>query len=158
GMREEEIYSSAGLTEVAKRLPELALPVRPRFVEDLLCLPSAGGIYVLGAEPQFLGGTTVALVFHKLVPLLNGRRTVDEIALDLPDLSHRALTDILTLLMMHGLIEEGAVNAPKTPLPASDVLCQSAFYSRYLRVTGRYRDRGGPLARLARAHVCVALA
>jgi SagB-type dehydrogenase family enzyme len=34
---------------------------------------------------------------------------------------------------------------------------QSVFYSRYLRVTGRYTDRGGPLARLAKAHVCVAL-
>jgi SagB-type dehydrogenase family enzyme len=156
-MHEEEIYSAAGLTEAAERLPELALPAQPRFVEDLLCVNCGGGIYVLGAEPQFLGGATIGLVFDKLLPLLSGQRTVDEIALDLPELSHRALTDILTLLMMHGLIEEGAVKTPKTPLPDSEILGQSAFYSRYLRVTGRYTNRGGPLDRLASAYVCVAL-
>jgi SagB-type dehydrogenase family enzyme len=156
-MHEVEVYNATGLTSAAEQLPELTLPVKPRFVEDLLCLPHNGGYYVLGAEPQFLGGATIGWVFEKLVPQLRGLKTVDEIANELPDIAPRALTDVLTLLLMHGMIEEGAAPFAKTPLSPDETTRQATYYSRYLRITGRYTDRDAPLNHLAETNVCIAL-
>ncbi len=156
-MHEVEIYNARGLTYAAEQLPELTLPIKPRFIEDLLCLPHNGGFYVIGTEPQFIGGATIGLVFEKLVPKLRGLKTVDEIAKEIPDIARGALTDILTLLLMHGMIEEGSAPPVKTPLSPDEAKRQAAYYSRYLRITGRYTDRGAPLNHLAETNVCIAL-
>ncbi len=145
-----EVYGARGYGELG--LEELALPAQPRVVEDLLILPVRSGIYVLGGEPpQHLSGQTAAWLFESLVPLLDGTRNLHDLLDACEGLHEDMLRDMLTFLLMHGLIEQEEGDA--APDSVAEDAPLAVFFSRYLRLTGRHARRAGPIANLRQAHV-----
>ena len=133
------VYSASGLSEAVGQVGELALPTCPRFVDDLLCLPSGEGVYILGGESQYLGGATVEWLFSNLIPALDGKTTLEKLRERFAELPSTSLDDMLFLLQMHGMIEAGSTEfelSRRSP-PDRSLESQMIFFSRYLRITGR---------------------
>jgi SagB-type dehydrogenase family enzyme len=151
-----ELYQAAGLGRSVSLIEEISLPQRPRFVADLLCLPYRGAVHIVGGENQSLGGTSADWLFTSLVPELDGATTVAELHDRFRDLPPQALDDVLYLLRMHGLLEEGPpADDPRIRDLESRYGKQMAFFSRYLRVTGRHANRYEVQASLGQAAVLV---
>lgn len=153
-----EEYSATGFGRLARNIDELRVPERPRFVSDLLCVSAEGSaFYIFGGEPQVLHGATVEWLVTTLLPKLDGTRTVDELAQCLPELSEEALSDVLHLLRLHGMLE-GAPEPVGDSAPESlerEYAKQMTFFSRYLRVTGSCRNRYEAQQRLQASRVAV---
>jgi len=138
-----EEYSAAGLGRVAHSIRELQVPERPRFVKDLLCIPSEGSVYLFGGETQLLQGGSVDWLLTTMAPKLDGTRTLTELRQCFPELSDEAFSDVLHLLLLHGMLEAGpepSFHAAQEVLEA-EYGRQMTFFSRYLRVTGSCRNR-----------------
>jgi hypothetical protein len=102
--------SAAGSPRRAADHPwELRLPARPRFIEDLVRVPiGPRGVLLLGGEGGALQGASIAWVLSELVPLLDGRRSLGELSESLAGVSQQDLEEVLRLLWMNGMLEEGA--------------------------------------------------
>jgi len=97
-MEHPHMERSEGIGLRNARIWEMRLPVRPRFVSDLLAVVSGTGIHVLGAAPLTLRGESAAWVIEELAPLLDGTRTVASLYAQMPDVSEGSLLDVLHLL------------------------------------------------------------
>ncbi|WP_437755143.1 SagB family peptide dehydrogenase [Sorangium sp. So ce1389] len=139
--RSDDAYEARDLSRFAELYWELRCPERPRFVEDLLRVALPGGdLHVLGGEAQIIQGASLPWVMENLVPLLDGTRTVGDVEAAFPGIAAPDLRDAIHLMHMHGMLEEGegaAADEAGEPRRA-----QRAFFSRYLRRTGRNRSRG----------------
>ncbi|WP_437610996.1 SagB family peptide dehydrogenase [Sorangium sp. So ce834] len=137
----DDAYEARDLSRFAELYWELRCPERPRFVEDLLRVTLPGGaLHVLGGEAQIIQGASLPWVMENLVPLLDGTRTVGDVEAAFPGVVASDLRDAIHLMHMHGMLEEGegaAADEAEEPRRA-----QRAFFSRYLRRTGRNRSRG----------------
>ncbi len=99
-----------------------------------------GALHVVGGEAQIIQGASLPWVMENLVPLLDGTRTVGDVEAAFPGVVASDLRDAIHLMHMHGMLEEGegaAADEAEEPRRA-----QRAFFSRYLRRTGRNRSRG----------------
>src|SRR5207253_9961343 len=87
---------------------DLRLPERPRLIPELLVLPvGADGLLFVGAEEeQVIRGRSARGALRSLLPELDGRRTLAELAQALP-LSATQLTGMVSLLFSRGLLEDG---------------------------------------------------
>jgi len=130
---------------------DLELPARPRFVAELVAVPLEDGVlYVGGEQPQVLRGRSARPVLDRVVPLLDGTRTLAEIAAEVPGLAPEQVRDIVSLLRSRGLLEDGA------PAPRTDRLAEvGAFLGRFVDVSRVNADRDAALARLAATSVGV---
>ncbi|WP_437305926.1 SagB family peptide dehydrogenase [Sorangium sp. So ce388] len=150
--RSDDAYEARDLSRFAELYWELRCPERPRFVEDLLRVALPGGdLHVLGGEAQVIQGASLPWVMENLVPLLDGTRTVGDVEAAFPGIAASDLRDAIHLMHMHGMLEEGegaAADEADEPRRA-----QRAFFSRYLRRTGRNRSRGEAQRALEAARV-----
>src|SRR5262245_8634146 len=94
---DRETVAASGLSRMAGRVKELWLPRLPRFPEDFRFVPCADGVMVLGAEVQTLRGESVGWVVDRIVPQLDGTRTIAELLEVLPGLREEILRDVLHL-------------------------------------------------------------
>lgn len=154
---EADVYRSEGMGLRSSRIWELRLPTRPSFVQDLFAVPVPGGVHVLGADGMTLGGESATWVLSDLAPLLDGTRTIAELRAELPDISASSLLDVLYLMHMHGMLEEGDdVASPDWRMEVDKRFgAQGKYFSRYLRVTGHCRNRYDAQRALAGARVGV---
>jgi len=135
--------------------PELHLPSHPRVPPELLQLPlGPSSLLFEGARgTQVVGGRSARTLLPQVLPLMDGTRSIDQLQQALPQLSARALRDIVTLLYSRGLLEDGtpgeADPAPQAPAALA------AFAGRFNDVTRVNRHRGEALQRLADARVAV---
>jgi SagB-type dehydrogenase family enzyme len=131
---------------------EMTLPERPRLVPELHVFPfGRDGMIVDGAgAPQVLGGASARVVLPRLMRLLDGTRSLDEIAAALPRYSATAIRDAVWLLYSRGLLEDGA-----SPAPPPELADMDAFLGRFIDVTRVNRNRGEALARLASARLAI---
>jgi SagB-type dehydrogenase family enzyme len=138
-----DVERSDGIGLRNAQIWEMRLPVRPRFVSDLLAIPVGTGIHLIGADPLTLGGASATWVIEDLAPLLDGTRTVASLLAEVSDVSESSLLDVLHLLHMHGMLEEGEdVSAPQWRVEITRRFGpQMEYFSRYLRVTGHCRNR-----------------
>jgi SagB-type dehydrogenase family enzyme len=141
--------SSQTLGERFAEDPELRLPEFPRLPPELLQLPlGPTSLLFEGARgTQVVGGKSARTVLPQVLPLLDGKHDMAALQRELPQLSAKALRDIVTLLFSRGLLEDGCVEGPATPL--------SSFAGRYNDVTRVNRHRGEAVGRLAKAKVIV---
>lgn len=132
--------------------PELELPERPRFIPELVTLPfGADGLLVVGAnDRQLLRGRAARTLLPELLPLLDGRRTLDELAAAVPSLSATGVRDVIALLQSRGLLEDGDPGPPQPGLEHVD-----AFAGRYVDITRVNRNRAEVLGRVARTAILV---
>ncbi len=149
-----DAYEARDLSRIAERHAELRGPARPRFVGDLLCVPlGPDRIFVVGGEAQTLQGGGVSWLMTTLVPLLDGTRTVADLAAQFPLVAPADLKDAIHLLHLHGMLED----AGEAPLPPAAGAPETAIYfSRYLRRTGRHVSGRAAQRALEAARVCVA--
>jgi SagB-type dehydrogenase family enzyme len=87
--------------------PPAKLPAYPRFIREAVLIPTPEGLLVDGtAEPSIIrtGPNADSLLY--LVSLLDGTRTVTDLAHLLPGIRGEDLTDTLTLLNKIDLLEE----------------------------------------------------
>lgn len=129
--------------------PELRLPQQPRFVPEVLVIPyGATGLLFEGAfGTQVLNGRAARGFIPRLLPLLDGSRSLADLRLTFPSMPENSLRDTIALLYSRGLLEDGLA---ATPPELEDV---AAFAGRYVDVTRVNRNRGEVLARLAAARI-----
>jgi len=153
-----EEYSAANLSAVTDQFAELRIPEQPRLVTDLfpVALP-AGGMHLIGAAPKTLRGASLGWMVRTLFPLLDGTRTLAALGEALPAVSPSSLRDVLSLLRMHGMLEEGrdAGSEHERGMLEQTHGPQMAFFSRYLWLTGRHPNRFSAQRALAAARVAV---
>ena len=129
---------------------DLALPERPRLIPELLCLGLEGGFQFVGGEhEQVIRGKSVHTLLPRLLPLLDGRRTLAEIARAAPGVPAAHVAGAVSLLYSRGLLEEGAA--------ASEARCPDvlAFLGRHIDVSRANPNRETAFARLAVASVLI---
>ncbi len=132
--------------------PEFALPARPRFIPEVLVIPYGQNALLFegGRELQVISGKSARTFLPRLLPLLDGRHTIEELSARFPQLPANAVRDAVVLLYTRGLLEDGD---PGEPPPGQDAL--AAFAGRYCDVTRVSASRRQVLDRLAAARVAV---
>lgn len=133
---------------------DLALPRRPRLIPELLILPFGedGLLFVGGEQTQVVRGRSARSLLPRLHPLLDGRRTLDDLQGDLPDVSPETVRHAVSLLYSRGLLEDGA------PISADGVGLEDvhSFFGRFVDVTRCNAGREQAVSRLAGSCVLVA--
>ncbi len=130
--------------------PELSLPIRPRFIPEVVAVPfGANGLIFDGVRDlQVIAGRSVRDLLPRLLPLLDGAKTIDELHTALPHLPVSALVDAIALLYSRGLIEDGAEPHETGAL--------ASYVGRYSDVTRVNSSRATALDRLAK--MCIGVA
>lgn len=136
--------------------PQMALPKRPRLPEDLAQVRyDRRTLVFLGTLGEMvLRGGAVENLLPRLLPVLDGRRSSEELAREVPGFSPSQVLDALHLLSVQGLLEEG--DTSEVRLGREDVQAfrpQLRFFSRYLGLTRACRHRYEVLERLRTASV-----
>jgi SagB-type dehydrogenase family enzyme len=130
--------------------PAFHLPARPRFPRELLVIPTDDGICVEGAfERQLLRGKAAQDFVPRLIALLDGTRSLDDLAAAFPGRPPEHVAHAITLLYSRGLLEDG-------PLDASDESDVRSFLGRFVDNTRHHRNRDDAAALLATASATIA--
>lgn len=140
--------------QVADYDPQFQLPVLPRFAKGLQCVPMVDGLLIHGSESlQVLRGRSATIFLPRLIPLLDGSRTVEEISKEFPQHSPQDIKNALALLYARGLLEDGkgdeGVDLGQFP---SEIL---EFYRRHTDTTRVNRSAGEGLHRLKQSKIAV---
>lgn len=127
------------------------MPVRPRFLKELVTVPLPDGLLIEGAgERQVLRGPAATALLPRLLPLLDGTRTLPEVAALLPELRAQSLHDAVALLYTRGVLEDAAAGVA---LPEDADPNQVAFFRRSVDVTRVHRSGSCAVARLSESHI-----
>ena len=134
--------------------PQFALPHCPHFPAEFVTIPIADGLLIDGGdELQVFRGRATKVLLPRLLPLLDGTRTLQQIAENLPDISFQAIYNALSLLYTRGLLEDSAAD-PITN--GENVNPQTlAFFRRYVDNTRVNRSALQAQARLQQTEVIV---
>ncbi len=132
------------------RDPDVTLPERPRLIPELAAVPyGADGILFAGSEnTEVVRGQSARTLLPRVLPLLDGSRTLRALAEALPDIPPQHVIAIVSLLYSRGLLEDGRPVAPAFPHVA-------AFAGRSIDSSRMNRNRDEAMARLAAARVRV---
>ena len=131
---------------------DLVPPDHPRIPPELLVMPfdEDGLLFVGTREPQLIRGKAARDLLPRLVPQLNGRSTVEELASRFPQLTPGTIRNAVTLLYSRGLLEDGC-----PPPAAADLQDVDSFLGRFVDVTRVNRNRRQALDRLQASSVLV---
>ncbi|HEX6545259.1 MAG TPA: SagB family peptide dehydrogenase, partial [Bryobacteraceae bacterium] len=104
-------------------------------------------------EQQVLRGPAIKNLLPQLVPLLDGTRSMDQLAEDLPQLPPRAIHNAIALLYARGVLEDSAAD----PASGTDSFEQEtlAFFRRYVDATRVNRSGAEAYDRLRNAETAV---
>lgn len=132
--------------------PNITLPRLPRILPEIQVIPQgvSGLLFVGTSEPQLIKGRSVRTTLPKILEKLNGKRTMEDLALELPFLSRKSLVNVVSLLYSCGLLEDG--NTPPPPARFKDV---DAFAGRFIDVTRLNRNRSDVLKRLYNTRLAI---
>jgi SagB-type dehydrogenase family enzyme len=132
---------------------ERELPLRPRFIDELVVAPIADGIAVDGTDQLHLvWGETATNVLPSLIPLLDGTRTVAELSAALPHVPAQRLQSVLSSLHAWGLVEEGTQPGVNDLVPNPNTL---SFFRRYVGAAGLNRNGLEAYERLVSTEVLI---
>lgn len=131
---------------------DLSFPDRPRLIPEVLVLPfREDGLLFVGAEsPQVIRGRSARSLLPKVLPLLDGRRRLEEVAIA-SGISASTLRDVVILLFSRGLLEDATAGEAEV----AELAELSSFLGRFNDVSRCNRNRTEALARLAQASVRV---
>lgn len=134
--------------------PQFRLPRLPRLAPGLVIVHTAEGVLVEGGPTrQLLSGAAAADVFERLVPLLDGTRTVPDLASEL-EIGELAAHSSVSLLYATGLLEDAA-DEPKITTDRSP---QHQFFARSIDSTQVNTSGAEAVQRLQDATIAVAIA
>lgn len=132
--------------------PEFALPLRPRYIPEVLTVPYGQNALLFEGvrDMQVIAGKSARTFLPRLLPLLDGLHTLAELQARFPRLPASAVRDAVVLLYTRGLLEDGDPGAAPPGLEALD-----AFAGRYCDVTRVNPSRREAMGRLTAARVAV---
>ena len=147
-----------GLAQRVAHDPQIQLPTYPRMPEDIVKIWFTQQLLVLGGpiDDIALRGKSVENLLPQLLPLLQGRLTMDQIVERIHGFRSQSVRDALVLLYMQGVIEEGAIpfqNLNRELIKAFN--SQLKFYSRYIDYTHANINRYEVLSRMQASSVLV---
>lgn len=95
-----------------RELVDATLPVRPHFLPGLVVARTDQGLVIDGASQlHVLWGETAKNVLPAMIDLMDGTRTVTEIAAFFPNLTLQQIQEPISSLCKWGLVEEGTGDA-----------------------------------------------
>lgn len=150
------MLDNKSLVRFAARDEQLRLPLRPRMPEDMVKIwHNRQTLVVFGsAEEVVFRGKAVAVLLPQLIPCLSGRLSVEEITGRIQGARPDSVIEALTMLHMHGLLEEGLVSTPGLSRElVKDFEPLLKFFSRYVDVTRVCANRYEVLGRLRASSV-----
>jgi hypothetical protein len=134
-----------GLTEGG---PDVA--ARPHSIDGLVVMPMSDAVVFEGAaRRQVLRGRDATSMIPRLIRLLDGTRTADDVATSLPGVPPGHVRKGLALLWSLGLVEDAA--GPPVPADADPAL--AGCVRRLIGTRAGHRRTGEILCRLSRARV-----
>jgi SagB-type dehydrogenase family enzyme len=144
------VVDARWIAQSFSRDPDMSLPERPRLIPELVAVPcGADGILFAGAETtELIRGKSTRTLLPRVLPLLDGTRTLPELAQSLHDVPPQHVIGVISLLYSRGLLEDGRPGEQAFPHVA-------AFAGRYSDASRVNRNRGEAMARLAAARVRV---
>ncbi|WP_146082590.1 MULTISPECIES: hypothetical protein [unclassified Rathayibacter] len=151
-MSESGVLGAEAMGVAALTDPQFRLPRRPRLAPGLVVVPGDDGVLVEGGPTrQLLGGRAAGAVLGALLPLLDGSRSIEELAAE-TGRALRATHSAVALLYASGLLED-AQGAPDVTGADPAAL---AFYSRSIDSTRVNASGAEAVQRLRTSRVLVA--
>jgi len=91
------------------------LPRKPAIRKTVQIIPVSDSALMFkeGKKIQAMRGGAVSLMMERLIPLLDGSRTVEEIMAPLKDINREEMLKILGLLHIRGILEDASIVALK---------------------------------------------
>jgi SagB-type dehydrogenase family enzyme len=133
---------------------QFVVPVRPCLVPGLVQVPLDDGLAFVGtgSRQTVLRGRTATTLIPRLLPALDGTRTVAELAEAQRDVAEADLRACVSLLYLSGILQDGPAVPWEGPIPPEVV----DYLGRHLDTTRVNRSRNEACGRLARTRVLVA--
>ncbi|WP_067697111.1 hypothetical protein [Actinoplanes awajinensis] len=152
--RHEGRMSAATMAYVTGVDPQFQVPDRPCLVPGLVTVPLDDGLAFAGGGNRntALRGRTATTLIPRLLPELDGARTVPELAAALPGVSERTLYACVSMLYVSGLLQNGPAGDELTLIPAEVI----DYLGRNLDTTRVNRSRSEAGDRLAQIRVLLA--
>ena len=129
------------------------IPTRPRFIEEAVAVVLPDRVVLDGlAEARLLSGRFAVSVLPKLLPLMDGSRTLTQLKDSFPELTLQNLEQFVSILSEKGII-------PEQPRPdlgqADDTTNTLGFFGRMAGFTGANSCGDEAWARFCQAPVLV---
>ncbi|WZX99233.1 SagB family peptide dehydrogenase [Bacillus sp. FSL W7-1360] len=153
-MRNIPLVSSEEMGRATQLDPQLRLPEKPCMSDAFQVIPLPDGMMVHGGENlQVLRGKAATQFLPQLVPLLNGQKTIEELSYLFPQYSLEAIRDVISLLYVRGLLEDGEGDAG---IDLEEYEPEGlAFFRRHTDSTRVNRSAGEGLNRLKNTSILV---
>ncbi|THA46552.1 nitroreductase family protein [Streptomyces sp. A1136] len=150
-MADNKLISAEEMRRAVAQDPQFSAPKQPALCRGLVVVPFSDGILVEGAPTrQVLRGAAARDLTARLLPLLDGARTVTQLAEQMV-VPVQHIEQVIALLYTCGLLEEGAGN---TAVMAADGAA-AIFWSRSLDSTRVNRNAIEAMQRLNGTRVAV---
>jgi SagB-type dehydrogenase family enzyme len=132
---------------------DLFLPARLRLIPEMVVVEygTDGLLFSGGEQLEVIRGKSARTLLMRALPLLDGSRTLEEIAGSEPGLSRKTLHDIVSLLFSRGLLEDAAPEGDEE-IAYPEL---GSYAGRFVDVTRSNRNRQEALARLEASSVAV---
>lgn len=154
-MNEQKVITAQAMGNAVKLDPQFAMPRKPFFARELVIVPLADGLLVDGTgEQQVLRGKATQTLLPRLLPLLDGTRTLDQVVEALPNLPRESIINAVALLYTRGLLEDSAADPDEPTLKEINPQIL-AFFRRHVDVTRVNHSSLEALARLVHAQIAL---
>jgi SagB-type dehydrogenase family enzyme len=128
----------------------------PHFLDELVVIPFEDGLIVDGNEQmRTLRGAATSKIIPRLMALMDGSRTFQQLETALPEVPSEDLRRIVSALVQNGMVETGPCSAPVTTIATEDTL---GFFRRFVGATACNRNGYSACARLDMSHVVIIVA
>ncbi|HZU66450.1 MAG TPA: SagB family peptide dehydrogenase [Ktedonobacteraceae bacterium] len=152
---EQKLIAAEAMARAVRLDPQFAMPQRPHFPAELVVVPMEDGLLVEGGEDsQVLRGKATRSLLPRLLPLLDGSRSLEQLAQAIPGVPAESIYNAVALLYTRGLLEDAAFD-PQDADPARFDPHMLAFFRRYVDVTRVNRSALQALARLGQSQVVI---
>src|SRR5688572_16199322 len=144
------------LSTLIEHDPQMQLPQQPRLSKDFVKIWGSSQLLIIGGSTTdvVFRGKSVSTVLPQLLPLLNGRLTIGQIAAQVTGYSEQVVRDAISLLYMRGLLEEGKFASKYVNKEiVQGFKSQLKFYGRYVDQTRYSKSRYQVLERLLSSRV-----
>ncbi|GLW30281.1 hypothetical protein [Actinoplanes regularis] len=134
--------------------PQFTVPVRPCLAPGLVQVPLVDGMAFVGTgnRQTVLRGRAAVRLIPRLLPALDGTRTVAQLTEVLPDVRESDLSACVSLLYVSGLLQDGPAGTVLEVIPPE----VAGYLGRNLDTTRVNRNRDEACERLARTRVLIA--
>ncbi len=154
-MAEQKLISATQMGRAVHFDPQFTMPQRPHFPEELVVIPLEDGILIEGtADQQVLRGKATRTLIPHLLPLLDGKHTLDDLVKTLPGFSAQSILNTVALLYTRGLLEDCSAD-PVSTNPAQYDTQTLAFFRRFVDTTRVNRSALQALVRLSNTQVSI---